>query len=259
MTAVDQRNQEVLEFWNNRAALGATAGSNDLIAKQLEVRAISSHVQDGMRVLDAGCGNGVTAIEIAKTHDVEVLGLDYAQEMVEAARAAAQAESLKGRVHFREGDISDLPGDLGSFDFIYTERLLINLPDWVTQQAAIARLAELLRAGARYVMCENSQTGLDAINELRRRVGLSDITPPWHNRYLDDREVEELELDALRLEEVQPFSATHYLLSRVINAALAKQEGVEPAYDSPVNQLALRLPAIGDTAQVKIWVWRKVQ
>jgi len=33
--------------------------------KELEVRAISGFVCDGMHVLDVGCGNGITAISLA--------------------------------------------------------------------------------------------------------------------------------------------------------------------------------------------------
>ena len=249
--------KDVMTFWNDRANLGPAAGSKDLIAKQLELKAIAAYVRDGMRILDAGCGNGVTAIEIARDHDVEILGLDYASKMIEAAQNSARKEALKGTVTFRVGDIRDLPDDLGLFDLVYTERVLINLPDWPAQQDTLRKLAHVLNVGATYVMCENSQNGLDQINHLRQQIGLPQITAPWHNRYLVDEEVESLVMDDLKLEETQPFSSTYYFLSRVVNAWMAQQEGREPAYDAPVNRLALKLPAVGDTAQVKIWVWRK--
>ena len=254
----DQR-KDVMTFWNNRANLGLAAGSKDLIAKQLEMTAIAGYVRDGMRILDAGCGNGVTAIEIARDHDAEILGLDYAPKMIEAAQRSARKETLRGTVTFKVGDIRNLPDDLGLFDLVYTERVLINLPDWSAQQDTLRELARLLNAGARYVMCENSQNGLDQINRLRQQIGLPQITTPWHNRYLVDEEVESLVMDDLKLEEKQAFSSTYYFLSRIVNAWMAQQERREPAYDAPVNRLALKLPAVGDTAQVKIWVWRKTR
>ena len=53
-------------------------------------------------------------------------------------------------------------------------------------------------------------------------------------------------------------SSTYYFLSRVVNAWLAAKEGKEPDYNSPVNELALHLPAIGDMGQGRTWVWKRV-
>ena len=72
---------DIHSHWNRRAKLGNAAGTNDLVLKRLEINAISSHVRDGMRILDAGCGNGVTAIEIAEKYDVHIEGFDFAEEM----------------------------------------------------------------------------------------------------------------------------------------------------------------------------------
>jgi len=88
-------------------------------------------------------------------------------------------------------------------------------------------------------------------------VGLPEISPPWHNLYLDDEKVSELTIDDCDLVEVVPYSATYYFLSRVVNAWLAHQEGRDPSYDAPVNRLAQLLPPIGDHAQGKLWVFEK--
>jgi hypothetical protein len=106
-------------------------------------------------------------------------------------------------------------------------------------------------------MCENSQDGLDAVNILRARVGLPAISPPWHNRYLRDAELAVADLPGVELDEVRHYSSTYYFLSRVVNAALAAQEGREPEYEHPLNQLALQLPPIGEFGQGRLWLWRK--
>jgi hypothetical protein len=148
---------------------------------------------------------------------------------------------------------------MGKFDMIYTERTLINLPDWSTQSKAIADISKLLVESGRYVMCESSQDGLDSINSLRQKLGLNLITPPWHNRYLKDAEVAKLAIPGIKLEEVRDFSSTYYFLSRVVNVWMAAREGKEPEYDAPVNQLALELPAFGNIGQTRIWAWRKTK
>jgi SAM-dependent methyltransferase len=250
--------QDIEKFWNDRATLGLEAGTPDLILKQLEINAIAGYVRDGMRVLDAGCGNGVTALELARRYRIDLLGIDLAAKMVAAAAAMAADQKLKGTVAFRRGDVRSLSEFPEKFDLIYTERVLINLPDWPTQQEAIKDIIGLLRDDGLYLMCESSRDGLDDINSLRKQLGLEVINPPWHNRYLRDQEIAQARIPGGRLVEVNYFSSTYYFLSRIVNAWLAAQEGREPDYQAPVNQLALKLPPRGKFGQVRIWVWRKV-
>lgn len=247
---------DVKAFWNSRAGLGQWAGTQDVTAKQLEIEAIASYVRDGMRVLDFGCGNGITAIELARRYKVEVTGIDYAEQMVEAATKLAAGQQLRGTVTFRVGHVEDSAA-LDRYDLIYTERVLINLPDWPAQRTGLTNILNLLADGGLYVMCENSQDGLDKINLLRERIGLPAINPPWHNRYLRDDELNGFDYPSAKLEGVNFYSSTYYFLSRVVNAWQAAQEGREPKYEAPINLLALKLPAIGDLGQGRIWLWRK--
>lgn len=250
-------NEDVHEFWNKRASQGKFAGTRDIIAKQLEIDAISSFVHDGMKILEVGCGNGITATDLARQYDVDITGLDYANEMIDAAISLSKDQLVRGRVKFGLGDVRDLSNFSDKFDLIYTERVLINLPDWSAQKQAINNIADLLIEGGSYVMCENSQDGLDKVNELRALIGLQRIDPPWHNRYLHDDEVQNTVFSSLKLERIVFFSSTYYLLSRIVNAWLAEQEKKEPDYESPINQLALKLPAIGELGQGRIWLFRK--
>src|SRR5262249_7913923 len=178
-------------------------------------------------------------------------------ELLAAARDLAHGQPLRGTLHFGPGDVGRLEGYAGRFDLVYTERTLINLPDWPAQRAAIAGLVGCLDAGGLFVMCENSKDGLDEINRFRACLGLAKITPPWHNRYLRDAELAELSFPGVAFEGVEYYSSTYYFLSRVVNAWLAAQEGKEPSYEAPINQLALRLPPLGEFGQGRIWKWRR--
>ncbi len=256
--------ENVKAYWDSRAELGPEAGTQDLIAKQLEVRAIEEYVKDGMTILDAGCGNGTTAIGLAERHeDVQIVGWDFSPKMVHAAEdllvKKLDETNLKGYVQFSCRDITQSCWQGDYFDLVYTQRALINLPDWETQRKTIELLGSYLKPHGLYLMCECSKSGLTQINNLREDVGLVPIVPPWHNRYIDDEEVEELcySQNSLRLAMRHDFSGTYYFLSRVVNAWLARREGKEPDYNAPVNQLALHLPSIDGFGQVKLWVWQK--
>jgi SAM-dependent methyltransferase len=65
----------------------------------------------GLRVLDAGCGNGYGSLLLLEAGATTVTGIDIAQEAIEAARKRA----VSG-VQFVLGDISDLPFEDDSFD-----------------------------------------------------------------------------------------------------------------------------------------------
>ena len=248
---------EVRNFWNNRAELGETSGTRDVILKQLEMETIAKYITDGMSVLDIGCGNGITDLELARRYKVDVVGIDYAESMICAAKERASGQSLKGSVRFKLADVNEPINHLGQFDLVYTERALINLPDWPTQKLAIDNIATAIVSGGRYLLCASSQDGLDDINTLRQGIGLPIITSPWHNRYLRDAELEGERFDSLNLENVDDFSSTYYFISRVVNAWLAAQDGKEPEYEAAINTLALSLPPIGNLGQGRLWVWRK--
>ena len=74
-------------------------------------------VTKGMKVLDLGCGDGTTALPEAR-RGADVLGVDIAANLVEAANKRAKAEGLTN-CRFQEGDANDLR-DLrdGAYDLV---------------------------------------------------------------------------------------------------------------------------------------------
>ena len=260
-----ERDRQVSEHWDAQARAGTV--TRDAILKQLEMRHIRQHVRDGMRVCDAGCGDGTTLIYLASLFpDCELVGFDESPEMVKVARRMAGVMGVSGQVTIYEGSVLDPPSEIRSsyprqvgdwFDLVYTERVLINLPDWKTQAKALDALWGLKSPTGTLLCVESCQDGLDRLNDLRRRMDLPLIVPPWHNRYVRAHEMR----DAMLVRPtVADFSSSYYFLSRIVNARLTKDEvgeGVEPSYDAPVNQLALDLPPIAEGyGQTWSWSWR---
>jgi len=252
--------EEKLSFWNSRANLGFLAGSNDGVLKSLEMTEIQKYIKSGMRILEIGCGNGVTAMEVIKNFNVDVLAVDFAEQMIADAENNYNKvkDSMAGKAQFKVMRVEELDSIKDQFDMIYCERVLINLATWNEQKDVLIKIAALLKENGIFCMCENSIEGLAGINEFREKVGLDAITPPWHNRYFQEAELDSFaEEKYLTLTEKNNFTSTYYFLSRVVNATLAKRTGEEPSYDSPVNQLAFSLPPIGNFGQTKLWIWTK--
>jgi ubiquinone/menaquinone biosynthesis C-methylase UbiE len=247
-----------LDFWNDRAKLGEMAGTKDLIAKELEMKAIASYVKNGMRILDFGCGNGITALYL-KEHfsDIEIVGIDFSEEMIKRAEELLQDQGQK-KYHFMVGDVfylEYLKNTGMRFDLVYTERTLVNLNNWEMQKDAIEVLTDLLNPNGRYIMCENSWDGLQEINRFRKKIKLSEIKEPWHNLYIKDRDILCNSPSNAVLEKINYYSSTYYFLSRIMNAWMYH----EPDYNSDINQLALKLPSLDcKFSQGRIWEWVKI-
>src|SRR6266581_7226343 len=80
---------------------------------------------DHLRILDAGCGTGLTTLGLARLNPgASVLGLDASTQSLGLARQ--RAETCQGSdVAFRQHDLDiPLPGGLGPFDFIVCRRVL---------------------------------------------------------------------------------------------------------------------------------------
>jgi ubiquinone/menaquinone biosynthesis C-methylase UbiE len=66
-------------------------------------------VKPAMRALDLGCGDGTTALPLARL-GAEVLGVDIARNLLDAGRKRAQNAGLTTRLKFQEGDACNLQG-----------------------------------------------------------------------------------------------------------------------------------------------------
>jgi len=84
-----------------------------------ESLAASLKVMPSTRVLDLGCGDGTTAIPLAKA-GAQVLGVDIARNLVEAGSRRAREHGLTA-LTFQEGDACNLQGlGDGAFDLTVT-------------------------------------------------------------------------------------------------------------------------------------------
>ena len=250
-------NDPKLEFWNSRAQLGHTAGTYDFPLKDLELKLILSRIRPQSSVLDVGCGNGETLIKLAQQNGCTGVGVDFSEMMIASAREAAKASGLDDKLTFQVCAAPGLPSSLGEFDYVITERSLINLDSLNTQHKAFLEIMSHVKHGGHYLMIESSIQGLERSNELRSILGLERIDPPWHNVFIDESAVPDWATSEYTLEEVVPFSSTYHFLSRVVYAGLAKDSGEQLRYDSEINMLACKLPPIGDFGPVRLWLWRR--
>jgi SAM-dependent methyltransferase len=102
------------------------------------------HLRSGLDVLDAGCGVGGIALDVAPmVAPGRVTGVDVDTGQIEEAERTA-AERGIGNAEFRAGSVLELPFEDESFDVAYANAVLFYLPD---QGAALAEMRRVLRPG----------------------------------------------------------------------------------------------------------------
>ena len=108
-------------------------------AKQVKLLAAGP----GMRVLDAGCGRGETALAIART-GAEVAGIDYSEAAVELTKE--MLAEIQPDADIRSGSVTDLPWPDDSFDRIQFSDVIEHL-DPPQTVPALAEFRRVLKPG----------------------------------------------------------------------------------------------------------------
>ncbi|MBM3364572.1 MAG: magnesium protoporphyrin IX methyltransferase [Betaproteobacteria bacterium] len=96
------------------------------------------HDLHGKRVLDAGCGTGAMACELAK-RGAEVVAIDLSPTLVDLARERSSADPHAHRIQFVAGDM--LADSLGEFDHVVAMDSVIHYERF-DMVAGLARLAQ---------------------------------------------------------------------------------------------------------------------
>jgi SAM-dependent methyltransferase len=110
-------------------------------------------VAPGTRMLDVACGAGQIAIPAARA-GVDVTGVDIATNLIEQARARADAERLEAQ--FDEGDAEQLPYEDASFDLVVS---LIGAMFAPRPERVASELLRVCQPGGRIVMANWTPDG----------------------------------------------------------------------------------------------------
>jgi SAM-dependent methyltransferase len=106
----------------------------------------------GLKVLDAGCGDGYLARVLA-VRGASVTGVDIGARLIDRARQ----RDPEGAIDYRVADLSKaMPGEPDTFDAVAS---FLALNDVIEYRGFIATIADLLRPGGRMVIAFNSPYG----------------------------------------------------------------------------------------------------
>jgi ubiquinone/menaquinone biosynthesis C-methylase UbiE len=255
---------EIRNYWHEQAVQhgqSPAASWSDVHAIELEIRELAGRLADGDRVLDVGCANGYSTVQLAAQRRIDIRGLDYIPEMIAQAkrRLADLPGNLLGRVTFDVGDITALNEPAAAYDKVVVIRVLINLRNWDLQLKGLRECARVLKQGGLLLLSEATLQGWRKLNAFRAEWGLDAIPMPGFNEYLDEERVTHAvpELESL---EICNFASTYFVGTRVLKPLLNQALGQRGDAANPLmewNRFWALLPPAGDYGTQKLFVFRK--
>src|SRR5437764_9632507 len=101
-------------FWDEstRSHAESLVNLNRVLAREIGI-------QPGQRVLDAGCGVGGSTIWLARTLEVDVVGITPVAHQVRRARRYAEQQGVADRASFDERDYTATGFAGASFDVVW--------------------------------------------------------------------------------------------------------------------------------------------
>lgn len=212
-------NKEVLEYWER----DDVESMYDKYLLSGEIDMIASRLEPGAKILDAGCGEGEGTLKYASIPGTIIHAADFSKTRL--SKAEARLGGLQN-VSLRHVDFlnDELPLD-NDYDFVVSQRFLINLMEWPLQQKVIQKLIRMTRPGGRLIIFEGSIQGVNELNNFRSIWGLPPIPVKWHNLFFDDTSlISFMEECNCRLVESDGLGS-YFLMTR----------GIRPIFDKELN------------------------
>jgi SAM-dependent methyltransferase len=213
-----KNDKEVLGYWNDPKI----ESMYDKYLLKLEIELIQSKLMPSSKILDAGCGEGEGTLEYSKTPGVEIEAVDFSETRLEKAQ-----KNLAGVLNvniLKRNLLEDFNLDT-DFDFIISQRFLINLMEWELQKQVILKMKSHVKIGGKIILLEGSIDGVNQLNEFRKLFGLEPIHVKWHNLFFDDNKLEMFFKESgLRLLEKDGLGE-YFMLTR----------GIRPYFDSDLD------------------------
>jgi ubiquinone/menaquinone biosynthesis C-methylase UbiE len=243
---------KVLSHWDNNKV----ESMYDKHLLQAEIELIRQRIQEGSKVLDAGCGEGEGTLAYAEIPGTKVHAVDFSTTRLQKA-----TERLQGHknVTFKQVDfVGEYQLD-HDYDVVICQRFLINLTDWEIQKKVLLDLMGLLRKGGRLFLLEGYMQGVLALNQFRSQFGLPEIPVQWHNLFFDDEKLKPfMTQQGFTLEDEDGLGA-YFLLTRGVRPALQTNLEWDCDFNKAAATGAVRemIGCRDKFSRLKLWVFRK--
>lgn len=148
-------------FWDSKAAIEAQGCSYEGMHYHInKVLRLFGNIE-GKRILDCGCGNGITTVLLGKSS--AVYAFDISDEQIEQAKIMAKRMGVAENIRFQQADLYALNYEDEMFDLVFGAFILHHLTDMDRAGRSISRV---MVTGAKAIFLEN-WGGNPLLNRLR--------------------------------------------------------------------------------------------
>lgn len=244
--------QEVLKHWN-RDDIESMYDKNIL---NLEIKLIKDRITKKSKILDAGCGEGECTLEYSKILGVKIHAVDFSEARL---KKAAKRLSNRSNVTLKKVDFLGTYFLDKDYDTIISQRFLINLTGWKSQQKVLLDFKSMLKQGGELVMLEGSIEGVETLNKLRKAFGLNPIDIKWHNLFFNDRTLMNFMKRNNFISVKEDGLGEYFMLTRGLKPYFEKELNWNAKFNktasSPEIKKILNLGPV--CSRLKLWVFKK--
>ncbi|MEK7481335.1 MAG: class I SAM-dependent methyltransferase [Patescibacteria group bacterium] len=165
--------KKVYSFWGRFPSLYSAQDTITFLgkAKSIRNRAVKKmELKRGNKALEVACGSGRNFPYLVEAVGKEglILGFDYSQEMLDAAKQVCEQNDWNN-IKLVQGDAAQLKIAENNFDGVVSVLGISAIPDW---EKALDRCHDILRPGGKLVVCDARLfTGfLKIINPMVRQI-----------------------------------------------------------------------------------------
>lgn len=243
---------QILKYWN-RDDVESMYDKNLL---NLEIRLIRERVTKNSKILDAGCGEGEGTLEYSKIPGVKIHAADFSDTRLKRAaqRLSEQKNVLLKKVDFLGKYFLD-----NDYDFIISQRFLINLMEWRLQKKVLLDFKSMLKRGGKLILLEGSTDGVNSLNNFRRIFGLKPIPIKWHNLFFDDNALFKfMKSNGFELIEEDGLGE-YFMLTRGIRPLFEKELSWNTKFNKNASSSSVKdILHLGTScSRLKLWVFKK--
>jgi len=131
-------------------------------------------------VLDIGCGSGIQDLLLAQVCG-HVMGIDFSNRAIDAAKDFAHASKLSSKVSFVEGDVLDANFQKSGFSRILSFCVLEHIPEW---REVLKKAHEWLAPGGYLVISVDSLAPIKDEEIIKRHKEDSSVVTYFDNQTL---------------------------------------------------------------------------